>query len=381
MLTRSGLVTAVFALVMLAAGAAADYPELVAFGIAAVVALVVAVLSMLVRPNLDADRVIRPDRATEGEQALALLTVHNLGRVRTPPLAVVESINGEAFAVDVPSLAAGGSHEHRYALPSQRRGRHEIAQVEIGHSDPLRLLRSSARTGSSSVLVVHPRTHHLGVVSRGGPRDSEGLTSSVSALGGLAFHSLREYEHGDDYRLIHWRSTARAGKLMVRHHVIPDEPRHLVVLDVDAGSYPDGRFEDAVRAAASLVRAACRAGLPLELRTTAEPAGERGTADQWTSDELSALDRLAEARLSEEDRDLADQLANVVSSTEGVSLAVVTGQPPAGRLDVITALRPRFLSVSLVTFGSPQPSSAGMVLVDARDSADFASQWNELMSR
>ncbi|MFD4669378.1 DUF58 domain-containing protein [Lentzea sp. NPDC058450] len=381
MLTRSGRLTAVFAVVMLVAGTGADYPELVAFGVAATVALVVAVLSMLVKPSLDADRVIRPDRATEGERAQALLTVRNLGRMRTPPLSVVESINGEAFTVDVPSLAAGRSYDHRYSLPTQRRGRYEIPPVEIGHSDSLRLLRSSARKGTASVLVVHPLTHHLGVVPRGGPRDSEGLTSSVSALGGVAFHSLREYEHGDDYRLIHWRSTARAGKLMVRHHVIPDEPRQLVVLDVAAGSYPDGRFEDAVRTAASLVRAACRAGLPLELRTTEASPDQLRAADQWVDDELPALDRLADVALSEEDGGIADQLADVVSSTEGVSLVVVTGQPPAGRLDVITALRPRFLTVGLVTFGSPQPSSAGTVLVDARNSADFAVQWNELMSR
>lgn len=380
MLTRSGVVTMVFAVLMLAAGAAADYPELVLFGMAAVAALAVAGCWMLARPSLAAHRVVRPDRVSEGEPARALLTVHNRGRTRTLPLSVTESINGEAFALDVPSLAAGHAHEHGYPLPTRRRGRYEIAALEVGHADPLRLLRYSVRFGKPSVLVVHPRTHHVGIVPRGGPVDSEGPTSSTSAQGGIAFHSLREYEHGDDYRLIHWKATARTGRPMVRHHVIPDEPRQLVVLDVHAGSYPEGGFEDAVRAAASLACAAAGAGFPLELRTTAQQA-DRRAAEEWASDALSALDLLADVDLSTKDQGFGGPVADVASSTDGVALTVVTGQPSAERLDALTALRPRFLSVSLVRFAATQARPGGVLTVDAKDSADFALRWNELMSR
>ena len=373
-----------FAVAMLAAGTAADYPELVVFGLAAMVALAVAGAWMLVRPSLAAQRVVRPDRVTEGQPALALLTVHNSGRTRTLPLSATESINGEAFAVDVPSLAARHSYEHRYSLPTRRRGRYEIAALEVGHSDPLRLLRSSARFGTPSVLIVHPRTHHIGMVVRGGPHDSEGPTSSLSSQGGLAFHSLREYEHGDDYRLIHWKATARAGRPMVRHHVIPDEPRQLIVLDVDVASFPGDGFEDAVRAAASLACASARAGFPLELRTTAGGMENRLAVDQWTSDELAALDLLADVRLSTEEEppaEFAALIADVVSSTEGVVLTVVTGQLPSERLEALTALRPRFLAMNLVRLGANESGPPGILTVDGRDSADFAQRWNELMSR
>lgn len=388
-LTRSGVTTAGSAVVLLVAGTAADYPELVLLGMACVAALLVAAAWMLARPKLSARRDGDwPRRVTEGEQATATLIVLNSSRSRSPPVSVTESINGEPYSIDVPSLAGRREYAHEYELPTKRRGHYIIAEPEVGHSDPLRLMRIGKVSGEPAELYVHPRTHPVAAIPTGGPRDAEGLTSSSSPQGGVAFHSLREYTPGDDWRLIHWKSTARIGKPMVRHNVIPDEPRQLVVLDTHAGSYPADHFEDAVRAAASLVEAAGRAGFPLDLRTTGDAkAGDRLPVELWTSDHLAAFDLLSKADARADDPGLTalpDLVVDVVSSTDGVALAVVTGSPQPEELAVLTSIRPRFLMVSMIRFCDPAvrrgAEPAGVITVDAHTSTSFAALWNELLA-
>jgi len=49
--------------------------------------------------------------------------------------------------------------------------------------------------------------------------------------GGAEFDSLREYEMGDDHRLIHWKTTARMGKLVVRLDRLERSQNVFMVLD------------------------------------------------------------------------------------------------------------------------------------------------------
>jgi uncharacterized protein (DUF58 family) len=389
-LTRNGVIVAGAAIMLLAAGTAANYPELVLLGAACVAALLVAAAWMLARPNLSAKRSGDwPRRVTEGEQVTATLVVINGGRGPSPPVSITESINGEPFPVEVPSLAGRSEYAHEYELPTRRRGHFVIAEPEVGHSDPLRLMRIGKVSGESAELYVHPRTYPVAAIPTGGPRDAEGPTSSSSPQGGVAFHSLREYASGDDWRLIHWKSTARAGKPMVRHNVIPDEPRQLVVLDTRAGSYTGNRFEDAVRASASLVEAAGRAGLPLDLCTTGgTTASDGASVELWTSDYLPALDLLSEVDTRPDDPGLAalpDLVVDAVSSLEGVALAVVTGTPEPEELAVLTSIRPRFLTVSMIRFADRSmrraAEPAGVITIDAHSSEEFAAMWNELVAR
>ncbi len=67
---------------------------------------------------------------------------------------------------------------------------------------------------------------------------------------------IREYQHGDDVRRVHWRSTARTGALMVRREERSWDPSATVLIDNRASAYsrhtPDDRLEWVVSAAASI---------------------------------------------------------------------------------------------------------------------------------
>ncbi|MFG1609203.1 DUF58 domain-containing protein [Actinoplanes sp. NPDC049265] len=379
MLTPNGWAAAVAALVFLVASAALGYPELAVFGFAALFALLAAGLWMLARPRLVARREIRPNRVTAGDAAAGVLTVSNRMSRRCPPVSVTESVDGRSVGVPVPSLAAGESHESGYPLPTGRRGVYQVGPLTVGHADPLRLMEVSKRFGETSTLWVHPPVDTVAPLPTGRAQDQDGPTSSLAPQGGIAFHSLREYVPGDDWRLIHWKSSARTGQLMVRHNVVPNEPRLMVVLDTSAAPYDDDSFEHAVRAAASLAVAALRAGFPLDLRTT---GGEAATVEEDGLGRTQVLDLLAAVGRDPADQGLA-ALPALAPEQGAVSLGVVTGRPGATELAVLPRLRPRFLMVSLVQFAATFQAPAqlpGVVSLAARGPADFALAWNELVS-
>lgn len=380
MFTRSGVTVAVAAAVLLILGWVADYPELVALAFAGLAALLVAALWMLSQPTLTAVREIRPRRVSAGQPAVGVLTVTNEGPRRSPPVMATEAMLDTQVGILVPSLASGECHRATYPLPTNRRGIYQLGPLTVGHSDPLWLMRISRNYETPSRLVVHPRLQTVEPVPAGSTHDMDGPTSSHAPQGGIAFHSLREYESGDDWRLIHWKSTARMGTFMVRHNVMPNEPRLMVVLDTSANPYSDNSFEEAVSAAASLCVAAIRGGFPVELRTTAGGV----VAAHQVGDGTGVLDLLAGVARCDEDQGLA-ALPRIAPPDEGVALGVVTGQPGADHLAVLSLVRPHFSMVSLVQFAdefsAPPAALRGVVALNVRGGEEFAAAWNHLVRR
>ena len=69
----------------------------------------------------------------------------------------------------------------------------------------------------------------------------------------MSFHAIREYVPGDSQRQIHWKSTAKTGRLMVRQFEESRRSRMAVILGVAEPEFADAdEFELAVSAAASL---------------------------------------------------------------------------------------------------------------------------------
>ena len=196
-------------------------------------------------------------RVTVGEKALGALTVTNPTSRRLRATMVELCVGAGANSFLCPPLGRGESHEEVFAIATTRRGIGAVGPASTIRGDSLGLVRRVQTWSDATELYIHPRTVAMNASTVGFIRDIEGATTQDLSSADVSFHALREYVPGDDRRAIHWRSTARIGKLMVRQFEETRRSHLLIVLDLDTDAWAsDDEFEIGVSAAASMARAA-----------------------------------------------------------------------------------------------------------------------------
>ena len=161
---------------------------------------------------------------------------------------------GTIEPVDLPATPAGGTARAMLALEPQRRGLLHFETTVLLRPDPLGLVNAVAPCPAPQTLLVVPRVHPVPRLVLPGARRHHPLgMQTVLAVGeSQEFLQLRDYRPGDPVRRIHWPSTARAGRPIVRDSGEEWFARHALVLDTFE-PWPDAeRFEAVVSAAASL---------------------------------------------------------------------------------------------------------------------------------
>jgi uncharacterized protein (DUF58 family) len=158
-------------------------------------------------------------------------------------------------------------------------------------------------------MIVHPRWVPLRTfrLLEAASTPNEPLHERRRRGAGLDFYGLREYRSGDSLRHVHWPSTARGGRLLVREYEEQLASRIGIVIDAGerVGKEPSTTFEDAVACAASLLVYALESGHPVQLlcdsqeglRHLLDPA--RVDALDWLA-ALEADGRRGLARVAEE---------------------------------------------------------------------------------
>jgi uncharacterized protein (DUF58 family) len=226
-------------------------------------------------------------------------------------------------------MTVGHNGRARYVLRNVRRGRYEFQETVAVIEDPFGLERVEQRLDAPGALLVYPRLVELDrLFSDAGARSHDGRRLLLRRPSGFDLHSVREYEHGDSLRKVHWRSTARRAQLMVKE--LEDAPRDevAVVLDTDPEAVVGESFDVQVRAAGSLLLAHVRRGRRALLVINGaqrEHQGVRSAESDWRA----ALDLLAAAE-PEPGPPLAALLADENSSVgRALELCVVTASLPA----------------------------------------------------
>jgi uncharacterized protein (DUF58 family) len=287
-------------------------------------------------------------------------------------------------AVPLVRLRPGRTTTVSYPVPTRRRGVIGIGPLEVSRRDALGLVSVVRRYGDTVTVWVRPRVHPIVAVPVGLSRSMDGRVDRVPQ-GSITFSALREYVVGDDLRHVHWRTSARVGALMVREHVDTSLPRVVVLLDDRAAAHAPGAdgestFEAACEAAASVLVAALREDIAVELRLIS------GTSAAGHSETEAGplLDLLAEADLVPErevgpGRDLRSAAESLRVRRLGDTLIYLTGPPNEQDLGLVAGLRGAYPSIIAGVFGPVEAglaTQAGMLVVSASDGPDFAGAWD-----
>jgi uncharacterized protein (DUF58 family) len=291
------------------------------FGVAAccAIALLIAIAFVTGRPSLDIEIELDPSRVKAGESAAGRLVAVNRSRARLRKLSVEVPVGESLAAFEVPALGAGASHDELFVVPTARRCVITIGPARAVRSDPLGLLRRDAVEQTAAELFVHPVITPLESLAAGLQRDLEGQATRDLSSSDLAFHALRDYVAGDDRRHVHWRSTAKAGKLVVRQYQDTRRLRLTLVVDGATASYRTGEeFELAMSVAGSICARAARDQQDVYLVAASHAVA--------AASQRRLLDTISRGTLADQGQDLASLAGRAARhATDTSVLMLLTG--------------------------------------------------------
>jgi len=168
------------------------------------------------------------------------------------------SVPGHA-ARRILTMGARGVEGWTYRTRTRARGLYVLGPVAVTARDPFGFFSYTRTFGEQANILVYPNAPELpnfyippaNLPGEGRfRRRTHNITPNVSGI--------RPYESGDSYNRIHWRATARTGKLMVKQFELDPASDIWLALDlqqsVHAGEGEDGTEEGAVQVCASIAR-------------------------------------------------------------------------------------------------------------------------------
>lgn len=371
-LTRRGVGAVVLGGLLVAVGLWWRYPGVVGMGVALLALAVVGVLSVLSRARVEPRRTVRPRTVPRLGTCTGVVELTGTSRRFPVVFDAVDLVAGNAVPVDIPVLRPGQAVRVEYPIPTHARGLLPVGPLTLSRRGLAGLAVARTVLGDVVRVRVVPRVLPVRGLPGGVRRGHVGADERVER-GGTDLVGLREYVPGDDLRRLHWATSARTGTLMVREDADPARPHLAVLLDDDAGGYPDpAQFEDAVEVAASLVAVAVAEGHPVRLLTSSGGVDVEVAAGSVDASAVLAV------------------LAEMVVGSSGASpvpirdldvVAVVCGS--ASDLSALTLEASR-ASVGVVLAVDPAAgisASGGVLVLRAPDAEALLSAWGTAVSR
>jgi uncharacterized protein (DUF58 family) len=173
-------------------------------------------------------------RTQVGEQARERITIRNIWPL---PKLWVElqdhsdmPQHGPGFVTYLPA------HERRRWVartPCTMRGKYTLGPATLVSGDPFGIFRLERTVEGTSEVLVYPQTtplpgFNLPNAELAGGQDVKSRTYHVTPN----VSTIREYQPGDSFNRIHWRSTARANQLMVKEFELDPTAEVYIVLDM-----------------------------------------------------------------------------------------------------------------------------------------------------
>lgn len=213
------------------------------------------------------------------------------------------NLDVEGAACHYKTFPPNQSHELKYRLHSTRRGLFRVGPTVVETSGPLGLVRRFLVGHSVDFITVLPRVVSIRKGLAQGQRPVHQVPRRRSIFEDPSrFMGMREYRPGDSMRRIHWRATARSGKIQVKLFEPSVLTGLLLAVDMGLGSYPQTRtkpkeidplLELTITAAASLGEYVLAGDQRVGLISNGTDAAEKYPED-WAGGTFRRLDQALE---------------------------------------------------------------------------------------
>lgn len=210
-------------------------------------------------------RRLGPARGVAGQPIVLAYRVHN-GKRRVPTLVLELAEAGAPERAFLSAVLPGRHATARIVRPAGERGVYPLTVVRLITSFPFGLFEKERQVSLDDRLIIHPRTNRPGKQIGSEPSAAASRPDPVSVAGvgeRGEYRGLREYRPGDDPRDVHWRSSARVGRPLIREY---DRARTRPVrLRLDTGRPPGTTAELALEETAGEAARLVRQGRPVAL--------------------------------------------------------------------------------------------------------------------
>ena len=168
-------------------------------------------------------RVTRSSRAQVGQNLEEIFSVRNLSIFPKLWIEVYDhsSLPNHESSQVVPALGPRITHQWRVKTRCLSRGEFRLGPMTLTSGDPFGLFLVQRQVAATSRVIVYPATVRLphvelpmGTLSGGEAQRRRTHYITTNAAG------VRDYAPGDSFNRIHWRSTARKGRLIVKEFEI-----------------------------------------------------------------------------------------------------------------------------------------------------------------
>jgi uncharacterized protein (DUF58 family) len=330
--------------------------------------VLLAIGFILGRSSYGVDLDLTRTRVAVGDRAVGSVSVSNTSDKALLPASLELPVGAATAIFHLPRLTPGQVHEDLFSIPTQRRAVIVVGPVRSVRADPLSILRREVLWTEPTDLFVHPRTTPLIGSAAGFIKDLEGLPTKELSSADVSFHALRDYVPGDDRRHIHWKTTARTNKLMVRQFEETRRSHLAVALSTNTNEYAsETEFELAVSVAGSIGLQAIREQRNLSVLTQDGPLRTetgRNLLDDMTRIEGRAVRATA--------LDLARTTADAVPNASVVFFVVGPEVTPSQLRSAAASIPPgiRCLAIRCVTDGQQSRATIGDLTVLTLNSLD-----------
>ncbi len=189
-------------------------------------------------------KVLSDDRLFLGESMEIKINVKNNTILPLPWLKLHDrypyQLLAPGFFRQVISVSPKSEATLSYKLTGRYRGYYTLGPLDLESSDIFGFHPWSRRDAEEKTIIVYPRIiplERLGIPSR----QPFGTIKTYTPIyeDPSRFHGIREYIPSDSYNRIHWKATARTGKLQVRKFEPTMSLGTVIFLNLDINDYKD----------------------------------------------------------------------------------------------------------------------------------------------